>query len=317
MTQSARLYLRMFRWEVAFAAATATAGLVGLLLVLVQLGTTAPQPECVASIDAGPGTGGEGCPATLSGFLDARALGTIVLYLSTASAIAAGVILGSQAIGREIDQGTAQFAWTIDPRRRRWLRDRFAVAVGVLLACVLPLSVVAALVVSAQYPATNILETFGSYGLWGPLVVARALAALGIGLLSGTVLGRAVPSLLLALVVSVAAVAAMATAAPAGIETSAREATDVYDPSVLWRGRAYTTVDGAIVSIEQARDSVPDSIAPIEVPNWIESVYRPVELVVDGSLAPAVAARELLLVLLVAVAATAASFRIALRRRPH
>lgn len=109
-----------------------------------------------------------------------------------------GALVGVVIVGREIEHRTAILAWSLAPDRRRWLLGRVAVA-GVLVVLLLAIpSVVATEVERVVYPWAPPELSFNDYALRGPLVVARGVGALGIGLLAGAVVGRILPSLLVA-----------------------------------------------------------------------------------------------------------------------
>lgn len=109
-----------------------------------------------------------------------------------------GALVGVVLVGREIEQRTATFAWSLSPDRRRWLLRRALVgAVLVALLLAVP-SVVASLAEQHVYPWVAPESSFNDYGLRGHLVVARGVAAFALALLTGAVVGRQLPALLLA-----------------------------------------------------------------------------------------------------------------------
>ncbi|OGN81365.1 MAG: hypothetical protein A2X23_08990 [Chloroflexi bacterium GWC2_73_18] len=108
----------------------------------------------------------------------------------------AGALLGVPLVGREIDQGTAPLAWSLAGSRLRWFTPRLVV-VGAVLGVALS---GAALAAEALSRASNFwldpeTTTFVDYGIRGPLVVLRGLAAFSIALLAGAALGRVLPAL--------------------------------------------------------------------------------------------------------------------------
>jgi hypothetical protein len=104
---------------------------------------------------------------------------------------------------REVERGTAAFAWSIAPSRRRWL--------GVALPAFL-----AVLDEHRRRPALDRLElvrdhrwtarTLHHVGLRGVAIPAYAVAAFGIALAVGARLGRVLPALLAAGALSIASV---------------------------------------------------------------------------------------------------------------
>jgi ABC-type transport system involved in multi-copper enzyme maturation permease subunit len=109
-----------------------------------------------------------------------------------------GALIGVVVVGREIEHGTATLAWSLAPGRRGWLLSRALVgAVVVALLLAVP-SVVASEAERLVYPWAPPEASFNDYGLRGPLVVGQGVAAFAIALLVGAVVGRVLPSLLLA-----------------------------------------------------------------------------------------------------------------------
>ncbi|MFE1288813.1 hypothetical protein [Streptomyces sp. NPDC058751] len=114
-----------------------------------------------------------------------------VTYLAFAVAVWAGAAL----IGRELENGTAQLAWTQSVTPARWLATRLAVPAVLLTAG----TASAVLLTGWTYRAgkgemidgwfeTNVFVSSG------PVAVAYALAGLALGALAGLVLRRALPA---------------------------------------------------------------------------------------------------------------------------
>jgi hypothetical protein len=124
--------------------------------------------------------------------------------------IAAGLLAGVTLVGRELESRTAQTAWGLAASRRRWFARQLW-----------PILVVLGVTVTFAALAAGVLEptrrTISSYpymdlGLYGPIVVARAFAALGIGLFVGAALGRTLPAFIVGAVLSFMLVSTAASA---------------------------------------------------------------------------------------------------------
>lgn len=112
----------------------------------------------------------------------------------------AGLLIGVPLVGREIEHRTTALAWSLKSSRSRWLLKRAviaAVALGVVLA--VP-ATTAEVLEGSRVPGVDPAGTFEDYGLRGPLTVFRGLAALGIGLLGGALIGRVLPALIVGFV---------------------------------------------------------------------------------------------------------------------
>jgi hypothetical protein len=131
-------------------------------------------------------------------FGDAYRFGELIIGSTSLAAIGVGLFLGVPLVAREVEQGTAQLAWTIGRSRARWLIGRvaFATLVGVVLLGML--AVMSDVLAAAMRPEIDTSQAFWFYGGRGPLVVGRGMLALGAGVLVGAVLGKQLPALLLA-----------------------------------------------------------------------------------------------------------------------
>lgn len=227
-----RLALGMQRWEVLLL------GLGALLLVLMVLAIawqmrvirtdelacyTAAPPTIEGSISK-PCPQFEG-PSTVVSTLQ-RGMGLPLLAVP----VVLGLFLGLPIVARELEQGTAPIAWTLSRSRARWLLYRAAPVV--VLAVVLSAAVaVAAEVMWRASPWAEGLPHLGfaEHGTHGPLLVARGLTVLGIGLAAGAFVGRQLGGLLLAVLLSAAVLVGVAMVMDAWMESEA-EWIDVATP---------------------------------------------------------------------------------------
>ncbi len=110
-----------------------------------------------------------------------------------------GILLGAPLVASEIETRTATIAWSLGPSRRRWLAIRIAI-LGLGFAAVLIPSAIAADMLAAVRPPQYDMSTatLVDYGLRGPIVVFRGLAAFAIAVAAGLALGRTLPALLVA-----------------------------------------------------------------------------------------------------------------------
>jgi hypothetical protein len=115
---------------------------------------------------------------------------------------AVGLVLGVPIVAHEIEHRTALIAWPIARSRLRWLAWR---ATPILLGALVLTGLLAAAaeqMSQAYLPKSDLgFLLFGERGI--PLV-ARALAALTLGVAIGTVTGRLLPALLVGIGLSVA-----------------------------------------------------------------------------------------------------------------
>jgi hypothetical protein len=114
----------------------------------------------------------------------------------------AGLLAGTPIVARELEAGTSQTTWWLNPSRISWLLRQLTV-LGVPLLVVMTIAAVAAdLVVGLDIAWGQ--SAFVRVGLHGALVVARAWSTFGLGLLIGIVVGRALPGVVCAAAVATA-----------------------------------------------------------------------------------------------------------------
>jgi hypothetical protein len=139
------------------------------------------------------------CQAAGQSFESVFGMGELIMGSITLISVGIGLFLGVPLVAREVEQGTAQLAWTIGRSRVRWLIGRvvFATLVGVVLLGML--AVMTDVLAAAMRPEIDTSQAFWFYGGRGPLVVGRGMLGLGAGVLIGALLGKQLPALLLAL----------------------------------------------------------------------------------------------------------------------
>jgi hypothetical protein len=206
-----------------------------------------------------------------------------------------GLLLGAGAVGGEVEGGTAAFAWSVAGSRDRWLRDRVLVEAGVLAALALACGAANAVIVAQLNSGHDISASFVFYGVWGPILIARALFGYAVGLAIGAWMGRAVPAfaaaLALATVVLVAAPLVSRAFEPAHFvpveDLSTTQAIGV-DSGVLMP-------DGRLISFDECKAAEPKFPSDPEgsAQNAWEAQHCPMSFsFVTGSQMPAVEIRE-------------------------
>jgi hypothetical protein len=142
---------------------------------------------------------GSACAAMVDAYarLDTREAGPFFAF-PLAFATLAGLVLGVAAMSRELERGTASLPWTLAGRRWRWLGARAIVLLVLVLAVVVPVAFAADFLEGARAPYTDASRSFADETARGWPVVAAAVAAFGVGLAVGTLIGRQLPALIVA-----------------------------------------------------------------------------------------------------------------------
>jgi hypothetical protein len=113
----------------------------------------------------------------------------------------AGIILGAPLVAKEIEQGTAPLSWALCGSRRRWLLGKVLAGVLLLVPLMLAVGLAANVLEGARNPGLNVYAAFDNYLGRGVIDIFWALAAFAGTFALGTILGRTLPAVILALVV--------------------------------------------------------------------------------------------------------------------
>ena len=193
------LSFRLNRWEVMASTAGVALLVAGMLWFAWQLRMlAAAEPGCLD-----PRTYVAACEQSPQAFYELSNKAEWLSYLAWVAPFGMGLVLGIPLVSREIEQRTAGMAWALSRSRTAWLLRRIAFAAIVLVCLLLVLALAGEILASAQMPTHHLDRDFGWYGRRGGLLIVRGLAALGIGVLLGAVLGRVLPALLVAAFASV------------------------------------------------------------------------------------------------------------------
>lgn len=185
---------RLHRWEVLASAA-------GVALLTAAMLWFAWQMRTLAAGEAGcldPTSYAPGCSQFAQRFYELSSRADWLSYLSWAAPFGMGLVLGIPLVSREVEQRTAGIAWTLSRSRTWWLAKRAVFLVVVLVVLLVVVAIVGEVLASAQMPNLHLDRDFSWYGRRGILIVIRGLAALGLGVLLGAMLGRVLPALLVA-----------------------------------------------------------------------------------------------------------------------
>ncbi len=144
-----------------------------------------------------PGLGCDGIGPAYTRYATALRIGTGVLglvpFLTAAWA-------GAALIGRELESGTAQLAWTQSVSPARWLAAKLAVPAVLLVSGMLVLTLLHRLLWSADRPLELAMVSWDwhegtIFEANGTLATSYALLGLTVGLLAGLLQRRALPAL--------------------------------------------------------------------------------------------------------------------------
>ena len=287
MFAAARVTIKQHRFEVAVAALAAlTATALGASIAL-RIDELDVPPDCLDRVIASEDgfSAGQECFALVregseilgETFLTGQ--GTVALSIMGVLPFLVGLVGGVPIVAQELEARTAQTAWTLSASRWRWLAHQVAPIAIVLGAGML----LAALAAEPVADASAALGRSASslIGLHGPLVVVRAFAAFGLGLMLGALLGRSLPALFLGIAISVALLFAVGIlrdawtaslpASPIG-QISSETGELVGDPRARITAWGVVTPDGRVLSSEEAREIATAAGVPAAPPEDVQDI---------------------------------------------
>lgn len=273
------LLLKVNRFEIAAAAFIGvTVGVAALVATFQLQAIDLPEPCLRAWLASIPGT--ETCESAIQawGALNEESAGKVMAAMAVAP-FAIGILLGVPLVGRELEDGTAPFAWALAGSRRSWLLRRLVpvILLGILIGALA--AIPASLLAETRSVNGAWSSTFDDADLFGGPAIARSLAGLAVGLLCGAVVGRTLPAFLLSIAISAMLVFALG-ASRAAITQPTHPPVDIGGPGYLTRFLAdnpdtdvrLVTEEGTILSLEQAAATVPTGVP--DAIEWLESRYR-------------------------------------------
>jgi hypothetical protein len=321
----ARITLRQHRFEVGVAILACLVVAAWALSVRLQLDGLGISSACVEAV-AGSGHLPETCASGVESYIAIlRAQGQDVLRVGSLLPIGIGLLVGVPLVGRELETGTAQTAWSLDASRVRWLRRRlWPMALVAGLAVGLAATATELLAGAEQAVGRSALALLGSFGL--PLL-ARFVAALGIGLLAGSLVPRAVPASILGLVLCLGLIVGVSQARDTWVRSQAPIVHTTEPGERLWidTSWAWQTPDGDILTREEAEALVPADVALLDAGDaegtnagyWLQSRgYERLPMGIPEREAMDWFVYEPLLYLGAGFASVAAAFVVVDRRRP-
>jgi hypothetical protein len=281
LLRSARLTLKQHRFEVGFALIAAIVAGAGALWVNAKLAPLDIPGKCYplwlsSAPDLTPA-----CSEAISLFqqINGTLESVVVLVGLGVLPFVVGLVAGVSVVGRELELRTAQTAWGLAASRRRWFwRQLWPILVVLGLAMAFAATAASLLVVSRDAYYFGVLDHLG---LQGPLLVARAFAALGLGLVAGAVLGRALPALIVGALASFGLLFIQSTVLEDWVRMQPRvelEYAFVGNPMFngRWDRQAWRAADGRLVDEFEAMNLVPPE-GQIDQYAWLaDHGYKPV-----------------------------------------
>jgi hypothetical protein len=296
----------------------AIAGLmVAIFVTVAQLAAFAVTPECVGQWFLNPEPSAA-CGSRVPDWASVTdQVGRSLLVGASVGTVAAGLALGGSAVARELEAGTAEFAWALADSRRRWLGQRVVLGLLIVFAMSAPLAWSTVLLEEERTARGIWVAAYPDADLVGLPVAARALFAYGLGLALGTVLGRTLPTflagaMLVFLTVNVLGVAQGVFASPPANLGGASDVGAYLRSEIL--EVIFVDTHGHLLSETAVLEAAPDNV---DVVAWVTQHYVAIPI---GIAAGKYHEWQLILTAyygLAGLGAIAAAFVVVLRRRPY
>jgi hypothetical protein len=258
--------LRLHRFEIIAAVVAALAVGIGAAAILVQIDGVALPQGCRSWLGRGMGDAPAECAPSFRRLVDIIILqGQELFRIMGLLPFAVGILVGVPIVGRELEAGTTHTAWSLDGSRSRWLGRRIW-PVATVIAAVMVLVAILTDAVAAKDQAIG-GSAMTILGLHGIPALARVLAAFGIGLLVGSMVGRTLPGLVISGLVCGLVFLSVGQAQSVWIaaqEPSARavDETRRWTFNGQWR---WLDPDGRVLSPEELSAIVPDELEQADV----------------------------------------------------
>jgi hypothetical protein len=186
----------------------------------------------------------------------------LLTAMITAAPFGLGILLGAPAIARELEGRTAPIAWSLSPSRVRWLALR-VVPLVLIVGGVLLLLGGAGESLGAATNADGL--GFPHLGAHGPLVAARGLAVLALGVVIGLLVGRVLPAILVTALLTAALFAGVTLARTAVMEAESEwiEITEMSSLiSYVHESALRDDASGEMITWEEAYERFPEAFGP-------------------------------------------------------
>jgi hypothetical protein len=228
--------------------------------------------------------------------------------------IVAGLLIGGPIVARELESGTARLAWSLGPSRMRWFVHRVVPSLVLAVVAGVAIGLTADALLHLSDPNLDVNQSFAAFRQRGLLIGVQALLIASIALAVGSILGRAVPTFVLGLVLF-GAINAAVDKVETQLLTNEALVTDSfqYDGGELYLESRIRMPDGQVLTWEEMSIQHPEIINN----GYDPEVYRDVVLYIPGSRYQEIEAREALALTAIAGIFVLVAATTVVRRRPR
>jgi hypothetical protein len=292
MGTTLRLLFKTHRFELIAITLACLALAGGELFMSSQLGAVALPPDCVfvqgsdSQGQASDPAHEQACQVKRDAYFALQGHVGEILGFGAALPLLAGIVLGVPLVGRELESGTASLAWTLSRSRRRWLLARAIPLMAILSVVLLIPALAADILEHARQPLVDPGSSFSDAGVRGPVFVLRGVMAFAVGVISGAIVGRQIPALIIAIAMSLAVLVGFEVGVTRWEHSLAEwrpAASFDINPADLQFDQQYRDrATGAIVDTNAVMATAPQVNGGADSA-WIDDHYVPVSLGLLGS----------------------------------
>jgi hypothetical protein len=230
--------------------------------------------------------------------------------------IVAGLLIGVPIVARELESGTARLAWSLGPSRLQWFVHRAAPALLLAILAGLAIGLTADALLHLSQPRVDIDQSFVGFRQRGLLIAVQTLVVASVALGMGSVLGRAIPTFIVSLVL-VAGILAIVDKVERQLLTNEAQVSSSFDwggnDTDLFLESRIEMPDGQVLTWDQMAAQHPEIIET----GYNPDVYRDVMLYIPGSRYRDIELREAGVLTIVAGLFIALATVTVIRRRPR
>jgi hypothetical protein len=133
----------------------------------------------------------------LTSSIDFSLVGMLFLF----APFIAGITFGAPLVARELEQGTAPLSWSLAGSRRRWLLFRMLAMGGLLVVLLGAVAISSDVYQGTMSPTVDVHSSFATYTYRGVIDIFWGLAAFLGTVALGTIFGRTLPAVFVAVVI--------------------------------------------------------------------------------------------------------------------
>lgn len=264
-----RITVRLHRFEIVAFVLLVALGVAATAYVVAELDAVGYGPQCIEAMRTGAATPPD-CEFKINEFYGiVSTQAGIVSALITIIPFVAALLLGVAVIGREIERGTTRLAWALAPSRLRWYLHRLVPVLLIVAIATLVLGFAADRLLAATEPGVDPANAFAQFGFRGVVLAARAVFVLALAVLVGSIMGRALPAVIVGGIFAAVAIAG-------GIEVHGRilrtEAVPIADPELqvgdLYIDQQFRLPDGRLIGWDEVEQYDPAPTDPAFEGQW-------------------------------------------------